>query len=66
MSSGQAALIDHLSQEIGVSQSIGDVTMTVDSATVGDDGFYLLFRMEREWEEQETKTAWHERSAELV
>ena len=46
MSSGQAALIDHLSQEIGVSQSIGDVTMTVDSATVGDDGFYLLFRIE--------------------
>ena len=32
----------------------------------GDPVFYLLFRMEQETEEQETKTAWHERSAELV
>ena len=46
MSSGQAALIDHLSQEIGISQTIDDVMVTVDSATVADDGFYLLFRIE--------------------
>ena len=46
MSSGQAALIDHLSQEIGISQTINDVMVTVDSATVADDGFYLLFRIE--------------------
>ena len=32
----------------------------------GDPVFYLLFRMEQETEEQEAKTAWHDRSAELV
>ena len=34
----------------------------------GDPLFYLLFRMEQEQdtEEQEARTAWHERSAELV
>ena len=32
----------------------------------GDPLFYLLFRMEQEEEAQEAKTAWHERSAELV
>lgn len=46
VSAGQAALIDHLSQEIGVSQTIGDVTVTVDSETVGDDSFFLLLRIE--------------------
>ena len=46
MSAGQVTLLDHLSQEIGVSETIGDVTITVDSATVGDDGFYLLFRID--------------------
>lgn len=46
MSEEQAALIDHLSQEIGVSETVGDITITVDSVTVADDGFYLLFRIE--------------------
>ena len=46
MSEEQAALIDHLSQEIGVSETVGDITITVDSVTVADDGFYLLFRVE--------------------
>lgn len=31
----------------------------------GDPLFYLLYRKESE-QEQEAKTAWHERSAELV
>lgn len=46
MSDGQAAIIDHLSQEIGVSQTVGDVTITVDSATVGDDTFFLLLKID--------------------
>lgn len=46
MSDGQTAVIEHLSQEIGASQTVGDVTVTVDSATVGDGTFYLLLRVE--------------------
>ena len=46
MDQGQSAVIDHLSQEIGVSQTVGDVTVTVDSAAVGDDNFYLLLKVE--------------------
>lgn len=46
MSKGQAALIEHLSQEIKLSQTVGGVTVTVDSATVGDDSFFLLLRVE--------------------
>lgn len=46
MSDEQAATIDHLSQEIGVSQTVGDVTITVDSATVGDDNFFLLLKVD--------------------
>ncbi len=46
MSSDQTALIEHLSQEIGISKSIDGVTVTVDSATVGVDNFYLLVRVE--------------------
>ncbi len=45
MSGEQATTIDHLSQEIGLSQTIGDVTVTIDSATVGYDNFFLLFRV---------------------
>ena len=32
----------------------------------GDPLFYLLYRMEAEQMQQQAKTAWHERSAELV
>lgn len=46
MDEGQIAVIDHLSQEIKASQTINDVTVTVDSATVGDGTFYLLLRVE--------------------
>ena len=46
MSEGQAAVIDHLTQEINQSQTVDGVTVTVDSATVGDDNFFLLLRVE--------------------
>lgn len=46
MSEGQTALIDHLSQDISQSQTVGETTVTVDSVTVGDDSFYLLLRVE--------------------
>lgn len=46
MSVEHIAVIEHLSQEIGVSQTVGDITITVDSATVGDDNFFLLLRVE--------------------
>ena len=46
MDQGQIVIIDDLSQEIGVSQTVGDVTVTVDSAAVGDDNFYLLLKVE--------------------
>ena len=42
----QTAIIDHLSQDIGVSFSDGAVTVSVDSATVSEDIFYLLIRVE--------------------
>lgn len=42
----QTAIIDHLSQEIGVSSADGAVTVSVDSATVSEDIFYLLIRVE--------------------
>ena len=45
MSNDQAAIIDHLSQNIGMSRSAEGVTVRVDSATVGNDCFYLLLRV---------------------
>ncbi|MCD7791831.1 MAG: DUF4179 domain-containing protein [Oscillospiraceae bacterium] len=45
MSEGQAAAIDHLSQQINISQTCGDVTVTVDSAVVGDGSFFVLLRV---------------------
>lgn len=42
----QTAIIDHLSQKIGVSSTDGEVTVSVDSATVSEDVFYLLIRVE--------------------
>ena len=45
MSVSHSALIDHLSQDIGISKTIDNVTVTVDSATVGDDSFFLLVKM---------------------
>lgn len=46
MNEGQTAVIDHLTQDIGLSQTREGVTVTVDSATVGDDNFFLLLRVE--------------------
>ena len=46
MSEKQTALIHHLSQDIGLSQTMDGITVTVDSATVGMDNFYLLIRVE--------------------
>ncbi len=46
MSQSQAELIDHLSQNIGQSQTIDGTTVTVDSVTMGDDSFFLLLRVE--------------------
>ena len=44
--------LDSLSQEIGVSRTVGDVTLTVDSATMGENVLYLLLVMEgMEWPE---------------
>lgn len=46
MSDEHIATIDHLSQDIGLSQTIGEVTVTVDSATIGYDNFFLLLRVD--------------------
>lgn len=46
MSEKQTALIDHLTQNIGLSQTVDGVTVSIDSATVGMDTFYLLLRVE--------------------
>ncbi len=46
MSQGQLAVIDHLSQDINISKTVDGVTVTADSATVGDGTFYLLLRVE--------------------
>lgn len=46
MTSGHTAVIDHLSQDIGISKTVDDVTITVDSATAGRDSFYLLLRVD--------------------
>lgn len=42
----QTAIIDHLSQNIGISSTSGEVTVSMDSATVSEDIFYLLIRVE--------------------
>ena len=41
----QTVLIDRLSSEVGLSETVNGITVTVDSATVGDDSFYLLLRV---------------------
>ena len=45
MSEGQATLVDSMSQEIGLSQTIGGITVDVDSALFGDRGFRILVRV---------------------
>lgn len=46
MAPEQSALVERLSQEINQRQTVNGVTVTLDSATVGDDVFYLLVRVE--------------------
>ena len=46
MDEGQTALIEHLSQNLNLSQTVDGVTVTLDSVTVGSDMFYLLVRVE--------------------
>ena len=46
MNDAQTAVLNRLSQNIGLSQTDNGVTVTVDSATVGDDIFFLLVRVE--------------------
>ena len=44
MSEDHAAVINKLSQEVGASQTIDNVTVSVDSATIGDDVIFMLLR----------------------
>jgi hypothetical protein len=46
MDESQISLLNHLSQEICISQTTKGVTVTLDSATIGDDIFYLLVRVD--------------------
>ena len=46
MSAEHTDTVGVYSQTIGLCQTIDNVTVTVDSAEVGDDVFYLLFRIE--------------------
>ena len=46
MSDPHAAVIDRLSQKIGLSETIEGITVTVDSATVGDGSIVILLRAE--------------------
>lgn len=46
MAPEQSALVERLSQEINQSQTVNGITVTLDSATVGEEVFYLLVRVE--------------------
>ena len=46
MSENHSAIIDHLSQDIAQSQTVNGVTVTLDSATVGENVLFLLVRVE--------------------
>ena len=45
MSGNQAVLVDSMSQEIGLSKTVGNITVDVDSALFGDRGFKVLLRV---------------------
>ena len=45
MGESQTALVDSMSQEIGLTQTIGGITVDVDSAIFGDRGFRILVRV---------------------
>lgn len=46
MGEGHMALIQSLTQDIGLSQTVDGVTVTVDSAAVGEDRVFVLLRVE--------------------
>ena len=46
ISESQALLIDSLTQKVGESRTVGDVTVTVDSITVGGDALWALVDVE--------------------
>lgn len=45
MDGNQAALIERLTQEVGVSDTCGGVTVTLDSITAGDSGVWLMLNI---------------------
>lgn len=45
MSGDQTALVDSMSQKLGLSQTVGKITVDVDSALFGDRGFKVLLRV---------------------
>lgn len=45
MSEGQTEIIERLSQDIGMSQTVDDVTVTVDSATIGNNNLFILLKV---------------------
>lgn len=45
MSGDQTALVDSMSQKLGLSQTVGKITVDVDSALFGDRGFKILLRI---------------------
>lgn len=46
MNDKQIEVIDRLSQNVDMSQELGDLTVTVDSATLGRDSLFLLVRVQ--------------------
>lgn len=46
MGEGQSDLVERLSQDVGASEEADGLKVTVDSATVGGDCFFLLLRVE--------------------
>jgi hypothetical protein len=46
ISDPHASVIDRLSQKIGLSETVEDLTVTVDSATVGEGSIVILLRVE--------------------
>lgn len=53
MNEQQLALIDQLTQQVGVSDTSGGVTVTLDSVTCGDSTLWLLLKVDRETDRQE-------------
>lgn len=59
------ALVDSMSQEIGLSQTIGDITVDVDSALFGDRGFRILVRVRGQQFDRKRGIGFHRELMEL-